>query len=233
MVRTLLRPLAAAVILAAVASPLPAVSAELGSIPPHDIAFNVVRAGEPIGSHKISFRRDGDQLMVDIAIDLEVRLAFIPVFRYTHRNSEVWRDGRLVRLETTTNDDGKHHKVLAVAIEQGLRVTDSAGRSYLAPPDTIPTSYWNPQTVKRGELLNTQNGRMMPIRVESQRDSFAPLGEADHYRLVMINDNDGTPIDVWYDKDSLTWVKLAFEARGSKISYALAAIGGQAQQAER
>jgi hypothetical protein len=232
MVRTVLRPLAAAV-LAGVALYSAAISAEPVSHTPHDISFNVARAGAPMGSHKISFRRDGDDLMVEIAIDLEVRLAFIPVFRYTHRNSERWRDGRLVRLETTTDDDGVRHKVVAQATEQGLRVTDSAGRSYVAPADTIPTSYWNPQTVTRGELLNTQDGRMMPIRVESQRDSFASLGEADHYRLVMLNDKDGTPIDVWYDKDSLTWVKLAFEARGSKISYALASIGRQAQQAAR
>ncbi|MFN4282185.1 MAG: DUF6134 family protein [Alphaproteobacteria bacterium] len=198
-----------------------------------DIAFAVTRAGEPMGRHSLSFRQDGENLHVDIAIELEVRLAFITVFRYSHRNSETWRDGRLVRLETTTNDDGTRHQVRAEATAEGLRVTDSAGRSYLAPADTIPTSYWNKETVRRGELLNTQTGKMMPIRIERRSESTAALGAADHYRLVMMDDRDGTPIDVWYDKQSLAWVKLAFEARGSNVDYALAAIGEPVQQAAK
>ncbi len=232
--KTFLRPLAsAAVILGAVGLPITASWAWQGSAVSRDIAFNVIRAGEPMGSHKVTFRQDGDRLNVDIAIDLEVRLAFIPVFRYTHRNSETWENGRLVRLQTTTNDDGTQHKVFAEATDQGLRITDSAGRTYLAPADTLPTSYWNKETISRSELLNTQSGKMMPIRIEHHRESTAALGDADHYRLVMIDDNDGTPIDVWYDKQSLAWVKLAFEARGTKIDYSLAAIGGQPQQAAR
>lgn len=198
-----------------------------------DIAFAVSRAGEPMGSHSLSFRHDGENLHVDIAIDLEVRLAFITVFRYSHRNRETWRDGRLIRLETSTNDDGTRHQVRAEATAEGLRVTDSAGRTYLAPAETIPTSYWNKETVRRNELLNTQTGKIMPIRIEQRRESTAALGAADHYRLVMMDDRDGTPIDVWYDKQSLAWVQLAFQARGSNIDYALRAVGEPVQQATR
>ena len=223
-VKTLLRTLASAVVfLAAVGLPIAASWAWQGSAVSRDIAFNVIRGGEPMGSHTVSFHQDGNKLTVEIAIDLEVRLAFIPLFRYTHRNTETGQDGRLVRLETSTNVDGTRHKVSAVATDEGLRVTDSAGTTYLAPADTIPTSYWNTAKIRRSELLNTQNGKMMPIRVE-QREGAA------HYRLIMVKDGDGAPIDVWYDQTSQAWIKLAFEARGSKIEYELTAIGDREQQ---
>lgn len=199
--------------------------------PPRDIAFNVFRSGEPMGNHTVSFRQDGDKLIVEIAIDLEVRLAFIPLFRYSHRNTETWQGDRLVRLETTTDDDGTKHKVFAEATDEGLRVTDSSGNTYIAPADTIPTSYWNRETVRRSELLNTQNGKMMPVRIEPRTADKSADGEAAHYRLIKLED--GTPVDVWYGGQNRDWIKLAFEARGSKIDYELSALGGRAQQAAK
>jgi hypothetical protein len=198
--------------------------------PPRDLTFNVIRGGEPMGSHKVSFRQDGDKLIVEIAIDLEVRLAFIPIFRYTHRNTETWQDGRLLRLETVTNDDGARHQVLAEAVEGGLRVTDSSGSTYMAPADAIPTSYWHRETVRRSELLNTQNGKMMPVRIEARPEGESGADMA-HYRLIKLED--GTPVDVWYDRQSQDWIKLAFEARGSKIEYELAVLGTPPQQAAK
>lgn len=199
--------------------------------PPGDIAFNVFRSGAPMGNHTVSFRQDGDKLIVEIAIDLEVRFAFIPVFRYSHRNTETWQGGRLVRLETTTDDDGTKHKVFAEATDGGLRVTDSSGKTYMAPADTIPTSYWNRETVRRSELLNTQSGKMMPVRIEARAADKSADGEAAHYRLIKLED--GTPVDVWYGGQNRDWIRLAFEARGSKIDYELSAIGGRALQAAK
>ncbi len=193
---------------------------------PSDIAFNVIRGGDPMGRHTVAFRQDGDKLIVEIAIDLEVRFAFVPVFRYSHRNMETWQNGRLVRLESVTNDDGTKHKVLAEATDGGLRVTDSSGRTYMAPADTIPTSYWNKETIRRKELLNSQDGKMMPVHVETQSDAADGVM---HYRLIKTED--GIPVDVWYGKESRDWMKLAFVARGTRIDYELASRDGRAQQA--
>jgi len=220
--------LAPSLVLAALTGWAMAAPSQVAS-PPRDIAFNVIRGNEPMGSHKLTFRQDGDKLIVEIAIDLEVRFAFIPVFRYSHRNTETWQGGRLVRLETETNDDGTRHRVRAEAVDDGLRVTDSSGRTYMAPANAIPTSYWNSETIRRSELLNTQNGKMMPVRIEAGADQRSAVVEAAHYRLIKLED--GTPVDVWYDKQSRDWVKLAFEARGSKIDYELATE--RAQQAAK
>ena len=48
--------------------------------------FAVDRNGSPIGHHTLRFRRDGERLTVDIDILLEVKLAFITLYRYHHTN---------------------------------------------------------------------------------------------------------------------------------------------------
>lgn len=190
--------------------------------PTQNLLFDVVRGGESIGTHRVTFRPDGDSLTIEIAIDLTVRLAFIPVFRYSHRNTEVWRDGKLVRLDSSTDDDGNKYRVSAVATAEGIKVTDAEGRSYIASPDTVPTSYWNAALLERSELLNTQDGTLMPIRVESRQ---AAADGATHFRLI--KGEDATPIDVWYDSRVKNWNKLRFVARGSTIDYRLLAPSQQ------
>src|SRR3546814_10578168 len=75
------------------------------AIPPSGVLrFTVLRGGSPMGTHRIAFRQEGRALRVDIAIDIAVRFGPIPIFRYTHRNSEIWEDGRLRALDARTED---------------------------------------------------------------------------------------------------------------------------------
>lgn len=221
--RTLGTGIATGLVAGAVLAALAAMSAPLGAAPrdgsavePETLSFKVLRDGVPIGSHSITFEEVGDELHVDVAIDLEVTFAFLTLFRYEHRNKEVWRDGRLVSLESRTDDDGKEYQVSAKATAEGLWVEGSKGR-YLAPAETLPTSYWNPATVDQRKLLDTQRGGLLAVSAEPRgvdaiavdRKSLA----AQRYKLQ--GDLDA---ELWYAPEG-DWMKIAFEVRGSSIDY--------------
>ena len=53
--------------------------------------FRLMRHGAPIGTHMMTFRGDGDVLIVDIAVDVLVKFGPIPLVRYAHRNQETWQ----------------------------------------------------------------------------------------------------------------------------------------------
>lgn len=180
------------------------------------LSFSVIREGAPIGSHSLTFNREGEDLRVRVDILLEIKFAFITVFRYQHRNEEVWRNGRLVALDARTDDDGTDYWVKAQATDEGLAVEGSKG-SFLAPAETIPTSYWNPATVERRELLDTQRGGMMTVRtVESGKDLVeTDSGSLSARRYEMSGDLN---LRLWYAGDG-DWVKIAFTARGSEVEY--------------
>ena len=189
----------------------------MAALPTRDrLAFSVIREGSPIGSHSLSFRREGEDLRVQVDILLEVKFAFLTVFRYQHRNDEVWRDGRLVSLDSRTDDDGNSYWVKARATDAGLAVEGSKG-SFLAPADTIPTSYWNPATVEQTQLLDTQRGGLMTVKtVESGKDVIeTDLGSLSARRYDVSGDLN---LQLWYSGDG-EWVKIAFSARGSQVEY--------------
>jgi hypothetical protein len=192
---------------------------------PAPLRFEARRDGEPIGHHRVSFTQQADRLIVDIEINLMVTFAFIPVFRYRHHNREIWTGGRLMALDSRTNDDGMMHRVSARADGGNLLVEGTGGRLTL-PGDTLPTSYWNEATVARQAWLNTQDGRLVRSTVEAlPPEPILAAGrnvEARRYRLA--GDID---CELWYHAGR--WSKLRFAAPdGSTIDYLLEPGAGAA-----
>jgi len=149
-----------------------------------DLAFDVLRGGNPIGSHRIGFRNEGEDLVVDVSIELEVTFLFVTAYRYSHRNRESWRDGRLRHIRTATDDNGRSFSLEGRGTGPGLRIKvahdgsqgdavgegDAGGEDGSAaavlPPGLLPSSFWHAELVHQDRLLNTQDGRVMQVRFE-------------------------------------------------------------------
>ncbi len=189
------------------------------AVPPAGvIPFSVFRPEGRLGHHHVRFRRDGDRTVVDVDIRLQVDLGPVTLFRYTHRNREVWADDRLVSLDATTDDDGTAYRVTGRATGDGFQVEGSGG-SFMAPADIMPSSYWHADTVNRDLLLHTQRGNLQHVETRPAGVETIEAGgrmiAARRYRMT------GTlQVDAWYSEAN-QWVKLAFAARGSTIDYVL------------
>ncbi len=180
------------------------------------LTFTVLRDGTPIGTHRVEFKPDGEALAVEIAIDMAVRFAAIPVYRYLHRSREVWRQGLLQTLDSRTDDNGTRTELRARSTPAGLAVEGSGG-GFVAPTDTKPTSYWHEDMTRRSRLLDTQNGVIVDViaRRTGQRRAVVAGHEIDvrSYEL-----SGGLTSQLGYSASG-EWVELAFLARGSRIVY--------------
>ena len=184
-----------------------------------ELTFDILREGSNIGTHRFRFTRDGARVEVAIDIEIKVKLLVVTLFAYHHTNRETWEDGRLVRLQTRTNDDGDKLQVDGEATPAGFKVAGTAGETLLSPP-VMPTSYWRTDTVQARQMLNTQTGELMdvniagpePVRIEARGETI----DARHY--VISGDLE---LELWYDADDIL-VGLQFEASdGSVIRYSL------------
>jgi hypothetical protein len=187
------------------------------SSPEPALSFRVERGGTPIGTHTINFTQDGGDLHVAIDINLAVSFGPITVFRYAHTNRETWRDGKLVAIETETNDDGRLFSVSARMTDQGLEVTSSENGTFIAPENIIPTSYWNPATVEQTRLLDTQRGRIINVRVNetATREALVDGARVPVREYEMTGD---LKLKLWYSPQ-MEWLNVIFRARGSNVDY--------------
>jgi hypothetical protein len=180
------------------------------------LTFDVLREGTPIGTHRVTIDDDGPQRQVTIEIDMAVKIAFVTVFRYTHRARETWEGGRLTGLDATTDDNGTRTQVRAQATAQGLAVTGSGG-SYVAPADTMPASYWNRDKLDRTALLDAQSGKLAKVASTPAGEAPASVdGRAALVAKYLVRGD--LNAELGYAADG-SWAALSFEARGARIDY--------------
>ena len=180
--------------------------------------FKVYRNDSPIGRHSLRFAREGSRLAVDIDIELEVKLAFITLYRYRHTNRELWEGGRLLSFASRTDDNGTPHQVKARRAGEVILVEGSKGLVE-APGDALPTTYWHRRFLDAPVWIDTQEGVL-------KRCSVTPTGTVQVAAAGTSVGAEGFGIsgdlslDLWYAGPQ--WVKLEFTGSdGSLIDYRL------------
>jgi hypothetical protein len=165
--------------------------------------FSIYVDGKRAGQYRMAVEKQKDGTLnmtgrANVAVKILLRQY---VYRFDGR--EVWKDGRLLRLQSTSSDDGKQFQVDAQAAEKGLRVSVN-GDVRQVRWDVWTTSYWqipNPQLVNQAvPLLDADNGKMYNgslRKVGAARVTVAgqPV-DCDHYRV----EGGPYPIDLWFDK---------------------------------
>ncbi len=190
----------------------------LSTPPGKSLGFDVMRKGSKIGTHVLTFDQNGDNLTVNVDVELKVGLGPIVLFRYKHHASEVWKGGQLVSLDTETNDDGTPHKVTGRATDAGFKVEGSKAKPYIAPADALPATHWNRKMLD-GPWINTQDGRLLRPKITPMGPDMIPVASgakipAQHFAL-----SGDAVLDTYYD-GTPNWVGLNFKAGdGSLILY--------------
>lgn len=161
----------------AVISPALAVTSEDPNPYEGRVAYEILRGDTSLGWHRIMFERKGEDLIVNIAIDLEFGFGFVKLYDYTHRNRETWRNGQLVKIETRTDDNGDAWIVEAALTEEGFMIFEGVDAGKIVEPPVFPTSYWDRRFVQQSSVLGTQKGYMRDIEVSDTAQTYAIRGD--------------------------------------------------------
>ena len=215
-----LRPLLAALATVIGLTLLASGAAEAASVPKDGIlAFDIVRNGKAIGTHTYRFSTDGERTEVRIRTDIDFRLLFIPVYRFEHDSREVWENGHLAELESTTNENGTPVKLRVTREDDTLMVVAEDGTLHV-DREVIPASLWNRLVLDRNRLLMTTSGNVKSTQVQYVgEDTIEVRGEkrqTRHFRLTGEFNR-----ELWYDSEDVL-VRVRFEASdGSTVQYVL------------
>lgn len=198
-----------------------------------DYRFDVLLDDARVGSHAFRVERDDDGIRrVDIEAAFDVRVLFVPVYSYRHRNVERWADGCLVGLESETDDNGRSLAVRARPADDGLRV-DAGGADQALEGCVRSFAYWDRDFLQAERLLNSQDGSMVDIDVQGPLPStFRADGVDLAAERFRISGEKNLVIDVWYAADG-SWLGLETERKGRTIRYVpdgarLRALGDEA-----
>ncbi len=183
------------------------------------IAFDVLRNGTPVGSHLVTFEKDGRELVASSHMRLSVEMLFITLYRLDYRSVSRWRNNRMAGLQVTVDENGSPFSLSADALSDGNALRVQAGEdSYVARQPVYPTDHWNPGVLTERRVLNTLTGRINEVRIEQRGRELVPTerGPVDATHFAYTGE---LTTEVWYD-DFGRWVRMRFKGSdGSTIEY--------------
>jgi hypothetical protein len=164
--------------------------------------FTITVDGKRAGDYRMNITRQDDGSLV-MTGQADVRVTFLKIYHttYAYRGTEVWKNGRLFKLDSSTNDDGTRYVVNAVADGENLRVKVN-GQERLVRGDVWVTSYWHlAQARFRNQavpLLDVDSGKEINGTLQlvgNQSLTVAGVVQScTHYRVT-----GGVTADLWYD----------------------------------
>jgi hypothetical protein len=163
---TALAALAVLLATATLSAPTPARAAPDG---PREVSFDVFLGDRAIGYQRFLLSGRGGEVRVESRAEFAVKLLGITAYGYDHRNVEVWRDGCLRSIESTTDANGERYRVQGRSAGDAFVVVAGSGERQL--PECVGTfAYWDRGKLSnRTQLLNPQTGEYVAV-------ALSPLG---------------------------------------------------------
>jgi hypothetical protein len=192
--------------------------------------FNVFLGEDAIGHHRFTVTpgaRAGDwEVAVDI--NLLIDLGWFGEITYVHSSRESWRGGRIVQLESRTDDDGDVCSVSGRAAGDKFRLAGPSGP--VDAPGHLMTSNgtWSESICRQSRIIDATGGTVVELVAIPEgvaetglgspgSDGSESGGPARAYQVTcpMIAGS------FWYDTAGL-WMRSRLVRRGHKIDYVLA-----------
>ena len=203
--------------------------------------YGVYYGERRIGEHEFVIRRSATGsatgsaggLEVRSEARMEVRVLFVPVYRYHHLATERWQQGCLQQLSSETDDNGTRYALQARAQSGMLSIEQSApqpaARQLTSPSCPATFAYWDLDLLRGEQLLNAQTGQLAPVALTAEGNELLGGIPARRY---LLQPKGLEPIRLWYrDSDGL-WLRLETQRDGSKLSYRLERQRPSAQYAD-
>ena len=182
--------------------------------------FRVLLDEEIIGEHSFKLTSENNVSHVKIDANFDVYFFFIKAYSYKHTNYEVWNGRCLQSIKSSTNDNGNKLYVEGTT-QAGQFSVKTTSEQYMTDGCLSTFSYWDPSFLKSKYLLNSQTGKIMPVRIEKVGEEEVVARNktmlANHFRLH----TDDFMIDLWYSKNS-EWLALnSTTSDGAVLRYQL------------
>lgn len=184
--------------------------------------FDVYLNDSKIGQHRFQVSEAETGVReVSSSANFDVKVLFVNVYRYRHETTEVWNNGCLSEISSSTEANGKDFAITGKRTEEGFLLKDGDNTQRL-DGCVMTFAYWNPKFLEQQQLLDPQTGKYVDVDVE-QLESMpievnGEMIDANRFRVKASK----IEVTVWYAPDSSEWLRLDSPAKGGRtLSYRL------------
>ena len=185
------------------------------------IEFDIYRNNTHIGKHIFTFKKKDDLLEVYSKINFQIKKFGIVFYTYYVEGTEVYKDGKMIKFNSKTNQNGKE-KYVNLTLENEEYIIDGSSYKGKVPTDYLLGTWWNHAIVKSKAQISAVSGRIIEQKVTFLGKETIKFGgktyDALHFNFSStdhkLNKDKKLNTDVWYDEKKMNWVKASFKKKG-------------------
>jgi hypothetical protein len=187
------------------------------SVYAEQINFKVQLNDKDIGFHEFNVQND----TISNKAQFDVKLWFIPAYKYRHTATEVYKDNCLIQLESETQDGADFFELSSLADSAFFKIKVN-DKDYNHPACSQTFRYWDIQFTEQNLAINPQDGEIFKLsfskdvdeEVKTKTNTFL----ANKFTLHAINDQDEKfHIELWYEQNSKKWIKLKSHLKDDNV----------------
>ena len=194
------------------------------------IEFDIFRNDKSIGKHIFSFVKSGDLLTVNSEINFQIKKLGVTLYKYHVKGTEVYEKGNLIKFNSKTIQN-KKSKYVNLTLKDNDFIIDGSSFKGMVPNSYILGTWWNHSIVKANAQISAVSGRIIKQKVTFLGKETLNLNGKNYNALHFnfsstdkkLKKDKKLDTDVWYDEDSMNWIKASFNKKG-KWEYKLAKI---------
>ena len=188
----------------------------------NQIEFDLFRNNKHIGQHIFSFKKNGNQLQVESEINFQIKKLGVVLYKYHVKGTEYFENGKLVKFISKTNQNGKE-KYVNIKLEDNNLVIDGSSFKGKVPTNYLLGTWWNHGLVEAEAQISAVSGRIIKQKVTFLGKETLIIGGKTyntlHFNFSSVDKklakDKKLNTDVWYEEDSLNWVKASFKKKGN------------------
>jgi len=186
------------------------------------IEFDIFRNNKHIGQHIFSFKKQDNQLQVDSEINFKIKKLGVVLYKYHVKGTEYFENGKLVKFNSKTNQNGKE-KYVNIKLEDNQLVIDGSSFKGKVSTNYLLGTWWNHSIVEAEAQISAVSGRIIKQKVTFLGKENLIIGDKTyntlHFNFSSVDKklakDKKLNTDVWYDENTLNWVKATFKKKGN------------------
>jgi len=186
------------------------------------IEFDIYRNNKHIGEHTFLFKKINDMTFVESKIKFEIKKLGIVLYRYNVEGTEVYKDQKLIKFNSKTNQNGKE-KFVNLETDKEEHVIEGSSFKGKVPIDYLIGTWWNHSLVEASAQISAVSGRIIKQKVTFLGNEVIDVNNKKYKTLhfnfsstdVSLAKNKKLNTDIWYEENSLNWIKATFKKSGN------------------
>jgi len=186
------------------------------------IEFDIYRNNKHIGEHIFSFAKSNEQISIESKINFIIKKLGIVLYEYHVEGKEVYEDGKLIKFNSRTDQNGKE-KYVNLKLENDEYIIDGSSFKGKTPTNYLLGTWWNHSIVETEAQISAVSGRIINQKVTFLGKETIKIGNKNyktlHFNFLStdkkLKKDKKLNTDVWYEEKTLNWVKAAFKKNGN------------------